>query len=410
MQERPLPELLCPAIRVPEIEPCDPAELEPLLAWLRADTPASEVTVFPRGTAMPDGRLDLCKQSLGLANATRLFGALRGNHRVRNLLLGTDGLRDAGAEAAARMLADPEGPTLDTLYLGCNHIEPKGVSALAEAIVQHPVRALWLKRNPVGSEGARALADMLRRQPALEVLDLTNTQLGDEGVGILADALIEQASAEQGASGPKGLQVLLLGGNGVGPAGAERLAEVLAVHPHLRELGLAVSRLGDAGARALAGGIADNRGLQALDLASNGIGPDGLAALLEGLRGQARVHSLDLGSTPSTAALGERDNELLDARGGELLGDFLRANPPLAKLDLRHAGIRSRGALQIRAGLEQSEHLFELKLGKFVARKIKRTIREMLDTNRQRAPAELLAPPWHVAAILSVYRNKTAGR
>ncbi|MFV8752818.1 gala protein [Nannocystaceae bacterium ST9] len=392
------PELICPAIAVPDIVACDPGELDPLLAWLRADRPVDELTSFPRGTALPDGRLDLCKQSLGLANAELLFGALRGNRQVRSLLLGTDGLRSAGAIAVANMLATERPPGLETLYLGCNHIEPEGVAALADAITEVPVRALWLKRNPVGVEGARVLATLLREQPALEVLDLTNTKLTDAGAEAIAGGLRGQAGLASG------LRVLLLGGNGIGVRGAEALADAIAIHPHLRELGLAASQLGDAGVHALARGIGR---LESLDLASNGMGVSGLGGLIEA---GAALKSLDLGSTPSSRVLGARDNELGDAVGGALLGEWLAGNPGLGRLDLRHAGVRSRGALAILAGLESNDRLFDLQLGKFVARQIKRKLRIRLDANRANAAPERLAVPWHVAAILSVYRSKRPGR
>jgi Ran GTPase-activating protein (RanGAP) involved in mRNA processing and transport len=395
-----VPELLCPAVRVPDFEPCAASELEPLLAWLRSDAPLDAVTTFPRGTFMPDGRLDLCKQSLGLDNAERLLDALRGNSRVRSLLLGTDGLRSAGAKRLAAMLSEARPPALETLYLGCNHIEPDGVEALADALAHHAVRALWLKRNPLGPAGARALAELLRVQPGLEVLDLTNTRLGDAGAEAIAAGLLAQVDA------PRGLQVLMLGSNGIGVRGCEALGEALARHPHLRELALAVSPLADAGACVLAAGLARSRRLTSLDLASCGIGVAGLAALLDALGPASGLVTLDLGSTPSSRVLGADDNALDDARGGALLGAWL-AGPALAlaRLDVRHAGIRSRGALAIAAGLAHNHALVELQLGKFVARTIKRRIRAELERNRASASPERAATPWHVAAILSVYRT-----
>lgn len=400
-----VPELRCPAIAVPDFEPCEAAELEPLLAWLRTDAPLTAPCVFPRGTALPDGRLDLCKQGLGLANAERLLDALAGNRQVRSLLLGTDGLRSAGAIRLAATLGHARPPALETLYLGCNHIEPEGVAALAEVIAREPVRALWLKRNPVGVEGARSLARLLREQPALEVLDLTNTRLSDAGAEAIAEGLRGQIDQ------PRGLRVLMLGSNGIGVRGVEALADVIASHPHLRELTLAVSPLGDLGAHALARGLARAPALTRLDLATCGIGVSGLAALLDALPAAShQLVTLDLGSTPSSRALGGDDNVLDDALGGGLLGEWLATNPALGRLDLRHAGLRSRGALALLAGLERNTNLFELQLGKFVARAIKRRIRSKLDPIREQTSAERLATPWHVAAILSVYRSKPPGR
>ncbi len=398
------PPISCPAIRVPEIEPCPIAELDPLIDWLASARPVEQPTAFVRGTALPDGRLDLCKQSLGVGGAVRVLRAIDGNPCVRSLLLGTDGLGDVGAAAVADVIRERRAPALETLYLGCNHIGVPGVEALAEALADpsSPVRALWLKRNLVGLRGAAVLARLLERQPNLELLDLTNVALTDAGVEPLVEAARSQATQ------PRGLERLLIGSNGISHAGAVRLAELLAVSPHLRELSLAVSRLGDAGARALSHGLVRNRSLERLDLSSCAIGPDGLAAIIESVRHHPRLLELSLGTTPSTAALGERDNDLRDRAGGRVLGRWLGENPPLRRLDLVGAGVRSAGALRLLEGLDTNQNLVELQLGKFVARRIKRRLRGLLERNRAERPFDPTPPP-HVAAILSVYRSKPSG-
>src|SRR5262245_18333753 len=84
--------------------PCNPAELAPLLAFLARGEPAGRRFDFPRGTLLPDGRLDLCKQGVGPAGAAAVAGAVRGHPQVRHLLLGADGLGDGGAEAVAGLV------------------------------------------------------------------------------------------------------------------------------------------------------------------------------------------------------------------------------------------------------------------------------------------------------------------
>ena len=82
--------------------------------------------------------------------------------------------------------------------------------------------------------------------------------------------------------------------------------------------------------------------------------------------------------------------------------------PPLRRLDLVGSGVRSTGALRILHGLEHNPNLVELQLGKFVARRIKRRVRVLLERNRAARPFDFSPPP-HVAAILSVYRTKPSG-
>jgi hypothetical protein len=59
--------------------------LEPLLTWLRTGQGAARRLDFPIGTALPDGRLDLCKSDLGPAGAKAVVDrhSLRSGRRHR---------------------------------------------------------------------------------------------------------------------------------------------------------------------------------------------------------------------------------------------------------------------------------------------------------------------------------------
>ncbi|MET9344561.1 hypothetical protein [Nonomuraea sp. NPDC003804] len=72
-----------------------------LLAWLRSGEPVTRRTDFSVGTAMPDGRLDLCKQALGPHGARLVTDAMPVGGPTRHLLMGTDELGDEGADTAA---------------------------------------------------------------------------------------------------------------------------------------------------------------------------------------------------------------------------------------------------------------------------------------------------------------------
>jgi hypothetical protein len=174
----------CPAVAVPAVTVCDPEELRPLADWLAADRRADEPVRFPRGTVLPDGRLDLCKQSIGPDGARVVLDALRGAKSIRSILFGTGAIGNEGASAVAAALDD--GLELDTVYLGCNRIDDVG--ALADAVSRSRVDALWLKRNPLGETGAKQLADVIAGGGP-RVLDVYNCELGDAGVTAIVEAL-----------------------------------------------------------------------------------------------------------------------------------------------------------------------------------------------------------------------------
>jgi len=380
----------CPAVWVPAIAPCDPAELAPLVAWLERGEAASEPVQFPRGTVLPDGRLDLCKQSIGPDGARVVLEALRGNCSIRAILFGTGAIGNEGAASVAAALDD--GLALETVYLGCNAIDDAGT--LARAIGRSSVDALWLKRNPLGAS-AHHLAELVTSGAKLRVLDLYNCELGDDGVAAIATAL---------ASPQSQVEHVYLGGNAAGPRAAAALGAMLATSTTLRSLQLSASRFGDDtnDAVTLADGLARNSSLEQLGLASCNIGPRGGAALAAALVRHPRLLSLELGAATSARALGEPPNRIADD-GAPAFAELVAANGPLRTLDLRWNGITSRGAMPILEALQANHSIVELGLHHFVARTIRRSIRRRLDANATRIPPAAMPP--HVAAIQSVYRT-----
>jgi Leucine Rich Repeat (LRR) protein len=379
----------CPAVAVPEVTPCDPAELAPLVEWLGRGEAADAPARFPRGTVLPGGRLDLCKQSIGPGGAQIVLDALRGAPAIKAILFGTGAIGDTGAAAVAAALDD--GVALETVYLGCNRIGADGASVLAAAVARSAIDALWLKRNPLGEAGAQRIAELVAAGGP-RVLDVYNCELGDAGVAAIATAL---------ASPRCRVEHVYLGGNAAGPQAAEAIAALVATTSRLRGLQLSASRLG-AHAAELARGLERNGSLETLGLASCGLDAAGGAAIAGALARHPRLLELDLGIAPSAHALGEAPNQIADA-GAPAVAELVRANGPLRALDLRWNGITSRGAMPILEALHANRSLVELKLAHFVARTIRRSIKRKLAANA--ASVGLRTMPAHVAAIQSVYRT-----
>ncbi|GII57127.1 hypothetical protein Pth03_55160 [Planotetraspora thailandica] len=369
----------CPAIEHPDVPLADPEALGPLLARLAAADPVEADETFPVGTVRQDGRVDLCKQGLGLAGAARLLPVATASPHAVHLLLGTNAVGSEGA----RMIAGALGPGhgLRTLYLGCNRIDADGAAALADRLAaDDTVRALWLKRNPIGDAGARALAAMVRRNTSLRTLDLVNTGLTTEGLRALLDAL---------AARPRPVERLYLGGNGLDAEAAPLLAALIR-DAGVRELYLPANHLGDEGAAVLAAASDPARPVR-LGLGGNGIGPAGARALAGALAG---IETLDLGRPPSERSLGAPANATGD-EGARALAEALGGSP-LRRLELRHTGVTGRGAKTLLAGIAGGTRLEYLGLGPGVPRKVKRSIAPLL------RPAAGGHPD--VLAIGSVYR------
>lgn len=398
------------AVVEPEPEPvvpCALADLDPLLGHLRHNLEVARQTAFSRGTLTVDGRLDLCKQVVGPDGIRPLLGAMCHSDRVRRLLLGNNIIGDGGAAAIAEFLRARSDSPLDCWYIAGNHIGPAGIAHVCDALADDTrVTSLWLKRNPLKPAGMRPIAGLLRRNRTLEVLDLVNCGLLDDGLQHLLGALM-------GPGANKTLRHLYLGTNGVTEASAPLLAEFLADHCALESLYLSCNRLGDDGVAELARGLAANRTIRRVSLASNRIGPRGAAALADALAEHPSLVLLDLGFTKATAAVGELGNFIGDP-GAQSLAELLRRDTRLRSLDLLHNYISQRGVNHIREAMKHNHTLVSLQLtqfGKVHNEPGKEELRAALQRNRARVPADEVAAleqidlPDHIRDIYSVYRT-----
>ncbi|MEU6141727.1 ribonuclease inhibitor [Streptomyces sp. NPDC047081] len=376
---------------VPLVVPRPLAELGPLLDWLRAGRAVGERVDFAAGTALPDGRLDLCKQGLGAEGASLVAEALaQGPSPVRHLLLGTDGLGDEGAAAVAGT-----GAGVETLYLGCNGITEGGACRIADQLRASPqvVTGVWLKRNPLGSGGGRAAAELIESTRTLRTLDLVQTGLDAAGFTVLVDALLAAA-----ANGRR-IERLFVGGNPLGEAGAQASAEVVAAGA-VDELYVSAARLGDAGALRLADALdrAPHGRLTRLSVASNGIGPSATARLVSAAT-TSGVTLLDLGRVRAAAVLRAADNRV-DLAAAETMADVLaRTEHRLSHLVLTHTGMRSREAHRLLDTAPRATTATRFVLGQGIAASVKRRLEAL--------SAHVPAPrvPADVAAVRSVHRT-----
>ncbi|MBC9713596.1 ribonuclease inhibitor [Streptomyces sp. TRM66268-LWL] len=406
---------------MPSVVPRPLADLTPLLDWLRGGRPAGERLDFTAGTALPDGRLDLCKQALGPEGAALVADALResardrrtapgtsrdgqvpqrpdrtsdGDHGapVRHVLLGTDGLGDEGAAAATRAA---EQGQVETLYLGCNGITAPGACRIADQLRASPtvVAGIWLKRNPLGPAGGRAAAELIEAIRTLRTLDLVQTGLDPAGLALLVDALV--AADGQGRT----VERLFVGGNPLGAAGGRALGALVSAGA-VGELYVSAARLGDEGARhlAVALGRAPYGRLTRLSVASNGIGPRA-AALLVSAAAASGVEVLDLGRVRAARTLGARDNQLDLAAAREVAHALAGQEHRLAHLVLSHTGMRSREAHQLLDTAPAAVSATRFVLGSSIAASVKRRLNEL--------SAHVPPPrvPEAVAAVRSVHRT-----
>ena len=364
------------------------SRLEPLLAWLRTGTATAERLDFPTGTALPDGRLDLCKSALGPDGAAQVAQALRPGV-IKHLLLGTDGLGDGAAEVAGQAIERE----VETLYLGCNGITSGAACRIADSLRMSPqagmVTGIWLKRNPIADgDAAAAIVESAR---SLRTLDLVQTDLGAADVERLVAAILTATKAG------RPIERLYLGGNPLGPAGAPHLAALLAADA-VTELYVSAARLGDEGAHTIADALKVGR-LRRISLASNGIGPQAAARLVIAAA-RAGVEICDLGRVKAAKVLDAQDNRLDEAATTAIAGALAERPHRLRHLVLNNTGLGSRAAHRLLDGAQRAATPTRFALGKGVAGSIRRRLDALSAEIPQRPPV-----PADVAAVRSVHRQ-----
>lgn len=389
------------------VVPCSLADLDPLLTHLRADAPVSVQTAFNKGTLTTDGRLDLCKQVVGPRGVAPLLEAMKMSQRVRRLLLGNNIVGDGGASAIADYIRGGAQAPLECWYIAGNRIGPGGVAEVCDALADDThVTSLWLKRNPLKAAGMAPLAALLRANRTLEVLDVVNCGLLDEGLAVLLGGL-------RGDGANKTLKHLYLGTNGVSARSAPLLADYIATDCALESLYLSCNRLGDEGVEVIARALAANRSLRRFSLASNRVGPKGAAALSRALAEHPTLALLDLGFTKATVAVGELGNYVGD-EGARSLAEMLVTNASLRVLDLLHNYIGQPGVNHLRAALSVNRTLVSMQLTQFgrvhnepgreeVRAALARNLALVPEAEREAVTKVEL--PDHIGDIYSVYRT-----
>lgn len=382
--------------------PCPVEELAPLLSYLSSHAEPLVPRQFARGTVMPDGRLDLCKQVVGPAGIGPLLSALSDNVHVERLLLGNNVVGRDGAHGIARFIGSGHS-RVNVWYIAGNEIDAEGLAPICEALAGAPdVQGLWLKRNPLGPEGTIPLATLLRTDPSIETLDLVNTGILDSGALRIVDALRDNTR----------LRHLYLGTNGLGPASADALAVYLAETDRLESLYVDCNRLGDEGVARLAEGLRQNRNLRRLGLASCRIGPEGMRALADALSEHPSLVFLNLGWTRATAAVRESGNRIGD-EGCLAIAELLRRNRVLRALDLARNDIGTEGLARIADALAENTTLVSLRHpqnGKATNADGVALLRGLVDRNRREAGldadgVEAIRTPRPTREVMSVYRT-----
>ncbi|XP_075915282.1 ribonuclease inhibitor-like isoform X2 [Petromyzon marinus] len=136
----------------------------------------------------PVETLNLSGCDIGTEEMKRLQPGL---HRCKELLLSENEIRDSGLRLLADGMLEREG-SLETLVLYLCSLTDKSGSSLSVILKANTgLKILRLRRNEIGDSGLRLLADgMLEREGSLETLVLIGCSLTDKSIPALHDIMI----------------------------------------------------------------------------------------------------------------------------------------------------------------------------------------------------------------------------
>ena len=204
-------------------------------------------------------------------------------------------------------------------------LSPVSAVLVTLLIEQNPsLMRLDLSGNALAHIG-HAVGSCLATNSALKEVILRSVEMGDGGVSAIAEGLLANKASS--------VAYLDLNGNGIGPAGATKVAELLAASTSLTTLDLGRNTMGPGGAATLAGALATNKSLGALSLHDNSIEDEGARALAGALKANGTLSTLWLGKN-------NIKNEGLAALVDGTLGS---KNSKLAVLDLQHNALTAAG-------------------------------------------------------------------
>ncbi|KAI5757335.1 NLRP13 [Gulo gulo luscus] len=218
--------------------------------------------------------LEKCQLSVAIYRG--LASCLTSVQRTTRLCLGFNPLQDDGARLLCSSLTHPEC-ALERLVLWFCQLGAPSCRYLSDALLENKsLTHLNLRRNSLGDEGVKLLCEALRRPDCrLQNLDLSGCSLTAGGCQELANALRHNHN----------MNILDLGSNDVRDDGVKHLCEALK-DPScaLNTLGLEKCNLTPACCQHLSSVLGSSKSLVHLNLLQNDLEPSGVSILWKALK------------------------------------------------------------------------------------------------------------------------------
>jgi Ran GTPase-activating protein (RanGAP) involved in mRNA processing and transport len=390
---------ITPAVGKPAAMPVDIAPKEELLEFFTHLTQDKSIDFkqFTRGTVFPDGRMDLCKQVVGPLWIGDLMDSLKTNTQIEHFLLGNNITNLEGGKAIGKFLSEPHSCKIKTWYLAGSDFNSEAVKHICDGLkLDKDATALWLKRNPIYSEGVVHIAELLKVNKTIKILDLHNC-----GVGLKETAYNAENPYENHVT-TKGIEVLFdslkmnntlrhlyLDANALDEKSVPFIAEYFKFKTLIKEKGITslwidMNKLGDEGIHILCNALADYPYLKRLCIGSTMMSEVGMKYVSDAFKNHLLLKVLDLSLYKSTADMGLIPNNISND-GHKYICELIEGQNNILYLNISMNNIDSEHMDKIADSLEKNYKLiyfYYKQYGQEIKQSVVLKIDKILERNR----------------------------
>jgi Ran GTPase-activating protein (RanGAP) involved in mRNA processing and transport len=387
------------AVGKPTAMPVDIAPKEELLDFfshLAQDKPI-DFQQFKRGSVFPDGRMDVCKQVVGHLWIGDLMDSLKTNTQIKHFLLGNNITKTEGGISIRKFLLEPHSCHIKTWYLAGSDFNSEAIKYICEGLMNDTdCEALWLKRNPIYSEGVKYIAELMKVNKTIKILDLHNCGVGlkntaydaenpyenhmtTDGIKMLFDALKTNNT----------LRHLYLDANALDEKSMKFIADYFLFKTKINDKGITslwidMNKLGDNGVKTLCESLKDYPYLKRLCLGSVMMSEIGMKYVSDNLKNHHSLKVLDLSLYKSTADMGLVPNNISND-GYKYICDMIEGDNNIRYLNIGMNNIDSAHMDKIVTSLEKNKkiiYFFYKQYGQEITQETVTKINDILDMNR----------------------------
>jgi Ran GTPase-activating protein (RanGAP) involved in mRNA processing and transport len=420
------------AIGKPTAMPVDIAPKEELIDFFThlSEDKSIDFQQFTRGAVYPDGRMDLCKQVVGPLWIGDLMDSLKTNTKIEHFLLGNNITNVEGGKAIGKFLQEPHACKIKTWYLAGSDFNAEALRYMCDGLkVDSDCEALWLKRNPIYAEGMQHLANLLKQNKTIKILDLHNC-----GVGLKSTAYNAENPYENHLT-TKGIEVLFdslkfnqtlkhlyLDANAIQEDSIKFIAEYFKFKTMIKENGITslwidMNKIGDRGIELLCASLKDYP-IKRLCIGSTMISEIGMKAITEAFKDHKFLKVLDLSLYKSTADMGMIPNNISND-GYKSICDLIETNQSMLYFNISMNNIDSEHMSKIADALESNDkiiYFYYKQYGQEIKQEVITKINTILLRNCKKFESEtgitpnneyqrMLKHSYKVKNIDSIYRN-----